>query len=184
MNLACELLVCWIICNYISDVVMRILTWCVLCSMLMPPSSCYLRGSLRSYAPLNILVLNDYSLCFTRTLGLHVSVRQTLTYGFLCVNIIFLHCTFQNPIEYSRGLNKDAFIPLLSSLYCGSIWMREKPISSFKKDILMQVKTTHNIHLSILEFTFFLAHPISCHQHGIVLSLKVNLIVVHVVPGA
>ena len=36
----------------------------------------------------------------------------------------------------------------------------------------MQVKTTHDIHLSILEFTFFLAHPMSCHQHGIVLRSK------------
>ena len=33
----------------------------------------------------------------------------------------------------------------------------------------MQVKTTHKIYLSILKFTFYLAHPTSCHQHGIVL---------------
>ena len=134
----------------------------------MPSSSSYLKGSLESYTPQKILVLNDYSFCFTRTH--YISLRQMLTHGFLCVKYNLFHCTLTKPIEFSRGSYDDTFLPLLVSPYCGSVWMREKSLSSFKKHILIQVTRTHNIQLSILHFYFFLARPMACHQHGILLS--------------
>ena len=148
--------------------IMRIFILCVLCVVLVAPSSCHLIGSLESHTPQTILVLNDYSLCFTRTRQL--SLKQMLTHGFLCVKNNLLHCILKRPIDYSRGLTEDVFLPLLNSAYCGSIWMREKPIASFTKYIVLQVTTAHNIHLNIVKFHFFLTNPISCYQHGMILS--------------
>ena len=147
---------------------MRIFIWCVLCSTLMPQGYCYIKGSLESYTPQKILVLNDYSICLRQTP--HLSVKQLFTHEFLCVKYKLLHCIFKDPIKYSRGLIRDAFQSMLNGAYCGAIWIREKPILFLKKDILVQATQNHNIHMNFLQFRFFLESSMFCHQHGVVLS--------------
>ena len=135
----------------------------------MPGSSRYLRGSQSDYSPpQKTLMLNDYSLCVTRTQ--HLTVLQVLTHGFLCVKNNMLHCIFKSPFEYTDGLTDDAFWPRTNSSYCGSAWIQGIPISSVREYIYVEVTRTHNIHISILQLSFFLSYPLRCHQHGIVFS--------------
>ena len=131
----------------------------------MPVNSDYEKGSQKNYSPQKILMLSDYSSGFTKIK--HLSVKHTLTEALLWVKYSLFHCILTTPIAYSRQLNKDAILSLTKSLLCGSIWMQEIPISNIKEDILMDVKTAHNIHLSILQLYFITQSPRLCHQHGI-----------------
>ena len=132
-----------------------------------PVNSHYFRGSLGKYKPQKILMLHDHSVCLSNIQ--HMSLRQTLTYGFLCVKFKVLHCLSKKHMVYSSLTDYD-FLRLRISPYCGSIWLLENPQTSYKENVFIGVTKTLNIHLNILRFQFFLSNRISCHQHGMSLS--------------
>ena len=69
-----------------------------------PVYSLYLGGSLGEYKPQKILMLHDHSVCLSNIQ--HMSLRQTLTYGFLCVKFKVLHCLLKKNMKYySLGEN-------------------------------------------------------------------------------
>ena len=130
-------------------------------------NSQYLRGSLGKYNQQKILMLHDHSVCLSNIQ--HVSLRHTLMYSFSCVKFKISHCLMKKHEAYS-SLAKNDILPLQNISYCGSIWLLEKPQTSYREHIFIGVMIRHNIHLNILRFNFFLAYPILCHQHSMSFS--------------
>ena len=126
-------------------------------------NSDYLRGSLGTYAPQKILMLQDHSVCLINMQLM--SLKQTLMHSFLCLKFKILHCLMKKHLVYS-SLAKSHFLQLQNSRFCGSILLQEKPIQSHKENILIGVTRGHSIHISMLRFHFFLSNHISCHKHG------------------
>ena len=132
-------------------------------------NSYYLRGSMAQYKPQKILMLHDHSACLSDIH--HMSLRQTLTYSFLCFKFKVVHCLVEKQMVHS-SLDEYNFLRLQNSSYCGLIWLLGKSQTSHKVNIFIGVTGSHNIHLNVLRFHFFLANHIPCHQHGMFLSYK------------
>ena len=141
--------------------------WIIFMVIWTPVNSHYLRGSMGRYKPQKILMLYDHSVCLSNIR--HMSLKQTLTNSFLCVKFKVSHCLSKKHMAYSSLTDYD-FLRLRISSYCGSIWLLGNPQASYKENIFIGVTRTHNIHLNILRFQFFLSNQISCHQHGMSLS--------------
>ena len=112
-------------------------------------------------------MLHDHSICLSKMQ--HMSLRHTSIYVFLCVKIKVSHCLSKKHMAYSSLADHD-FLRLRHSWYCGSIWLLEKPQTLYRENIFIGVTATHNIHLNILRFHFFLSNQIPCHQHGMSIS--------------
>ena len=109
-----------------------------------------------------MLMLHDHNVCLSNIH--HMSLSQTIIHSFRCVKFKVLHCLIKkNTGEYNK-------LRLQNSSYCGSIWLQEITQTSYRQNILIDVKRSHNIHLNILHFNFFLSRYIPCHQHGMSLS--------------
>ena len=140
------------------------MSWWWTCLVWTPVNSQYLRGSLGSYEPQKILMLNDHNACLGNIH--HMSLSQTIIYSFRCVKFKVLHCLIKkNTGKYNK-------LRLKNSSYCGLIWLQEKTQISYRRNIFIGVKRSHNIHLNILHFNFFLSRYIPCHQHGMSLNFQ------------
>ena len=141
--------------------------WTLIFTMVSLVNSQYATGSLGDYSLQKMLVLYNYRLCFSKVP--HLSLRNAITHGLICMKDQFEHCVMKNPVGYSQEMTEEVFRPLSNSRYCGSLWVQENPVLSFTVDVMLEVTETHNIHLVVLHFYFSLSIHISCHQHGLVL---------------
>ena len=84
-----------------------------------------------------------------------------------CVKKHLYHCHYTQPSQHAT----NAFIPTnhRNRPYCGSIWIKDKPVIFFKKEISIEMIHGHNIHFSMLAFNFSLYRHMLCQSHSITL---------------
>ena len=144
-----------------------ILSWifCWLLCTVTAISTQHLTGSLGKQVRQKYSLFYDLNVCALQIY--RSSLVDASTSLHRCVKKHLYHCHFTQPSQDATS----AFIPtnLRNRSYCGSIWIKNKPVISFRKEILIEMIHGHNIHFSMLAFNFSLYRHMLCQSHSITL---------------
>ena len=130
----------------------------IIVALLPPVIALHWTASIQSHSKQKQLLIQDLRDCIT-DMG-YYSLRQQHYKQFHCLNVMLLHC-----------LLRKSTVALSQDIYCGALTMTQRSHPAINQQyyhsaIVLELISSHNIHVHFIRFTFWSSRQYRCEQHG------------------